>query len=38
MDQALEIVEEVAEETEVVELTAEDLQLVGGGTMAVSLL
>ena len=38
MDQVLEIVEEVVEETEIVELTAEDLQLVGGGTAAVSLL
>jgi hypothetical protein len=37
MDQVLEIVEEVVEETAIVELSAEDLQMVGGGTLATSL-
>jgi hypothetical protein len=37
MDQVLEIVEEVVEETAIVELSPEDLQLVGGGTLAGSL-
>jgi len=38
MDQALEIVEEVAEEQVMLELTTDEMMLVGGGTLAGSLL
>ncbi len=38
MDQIIEIVEEVAVEQAVVELTAEEIKLVSGGTLAGSLL
>jgi hypothetical protein len=38
MDQVLEIIEEIKEETVIVELSAEDLQMVSGGTLATSLL
>jgi hypothetical protein len=38
MDQVIEIVEEISEETAIVELSAEELKLVGGGTLAGSLL
>jgi hypothetical protein len=37
MDQVIEIVEEITEEVAVVELSAEELKLVGGGTLAGSL-
>ena len=37
MDHVLEIVEEVAAEQEVVELSLDELKMVGGGTGAVSL-
>jgi len=38
MVQVLEMQEEVAVEQEVVELSLDELQMVGGGTVAVSLL
>lgn len=38
MDQVIEMVEEVAVEQAVVELTAEEIKLVSGGTLAGSLL
>jgi hypothetical protein len=37
MDQVLEIVEELAEDQQVVELSVDELKMVGGGTGAVSL-
>lgn len=38
MDQVIEIVEEISEETAIVELSADELKMVGGGTLAGSLL
>jgi hypothetical protein len=37
MDQVIEIVEEVADDQEIVELSVDELKLVGGGTLAGSL-